>query len=470
MNMMTIILDTKSKTPIYRQLYAYIKNEIQINNLIYNQKLPSKRKFSEYLGVSQNTIMTAYTQLMEEGYISSKEKKGFFVCKAENLEKFEFKNDKLNIAIPLKDETIDYNFSINTVEHNSFPFSILRKMYKEVIDEEDKTLLQISEVQGLEELRVSISAYLHDSRGVNCTANQIIISSGIEYLVQLIILLLKKNTVFGLENPGYEKSRYILEANLSNILPIQVDSEGMSLGDENINKANVLFLSPSHQFPTGGIMPINRRIQLINWANNAENRYIIEDDYDSEFKYSGKPIPSLQGLDTNNKVIYIGSFSKSLSPTIRISYMVLPKNLLKEYIEKLSFLVCSVPMIEQKVLHRYISEGYFERHLNKMRKIYRSKYEILVHCINELNRNIEIKGTDAGLNILLKINNGMTEEDLIKSALQNRVKVYGISTYYFDQSNCKKLPNILLGYASMSEYEIKEAIKCLDKAWFHNVS
>ena len=179
MNMMTIILDTKSKTPIYRQLYAYIKNEIQINNLIYNQKLPSKRKFSEYLGVSQNTIMTAYTQLMEEGYISSKEKKGFFVCKAENLEKFEFKNDKLNIAIPLKDETIDYNFSINTVEHNSFPFSILRKMYKEVIDEEDKTLLQISEVQGLEELRVSISAYLHDSRGVNCTANQIIISSGI---------------------------------------------------------------------------------------------------------------------------------------------------------------------------------------------------------------------------------------------------------------------------------------------------
>lgn len=466
MDMMTFVLDSKNKIPIYKQLYIYIKNEIQLNNLIYNQKLPSKRKLSAFLGVSQNTVMTAYTQLLEEGYISSIEKKGYFVCKIENIEKFESKKEEAITHLHKNYNTIVYNFSINSVDYKSFPFSILRKLHKEVIDEEDKSLLQLSDIQGLDELRTSISTYLHNARGVNCSKDQIIISSGTEFLVQLIILLLDKNAIYGLENPGYEKPRLVLQSNLSSIIPIHVDSEGMSLSDENINTSNVLFISPSHQFPTGGIMPINRRIQLINWANGSDNRYIVEDDYDSEFKYSGKPVPALQGLDTNNKVIYIGSFSKSLSPTTRISYMVLPKDLIYKYREKLSFMICSVPMISQKVLYRFINEGFFERHLNKMRIIYRKKYEILVSSITELNRNIEILGVDAGLHILLRINNGMSEYELIQKALMNNVKVYGISSYYFEQINSTNRPFILLGYATMNEAEIKEAIKCLDNAWF----
>lgn len=466
MDMMTFVLDSKNKIPIYKQLYIYIKNEIQLNNLIYNQKLPSKRKLSAFLGVSQNTVMTAYTQLLEEGYISSIEKKGYFVCKIENIEKFESKKEEAITHLHKNNNTIVYNFSINSVDYKSFPFSILRKLHKEVIDEEDKSLLQLSDIQGLDELRTSISTYLHNARGVNCSKDQIIISSGTEFLVQLIILLLDKNAIYGLENPGYEKPRLVLQSNLSSIIPIHVDSEGMSLSDENINTSNVLFISPSHQFPTGGIMPINRRIQLINWANGSDNRYIVEDDYDSEFKYSGKPVPALQGLDTNNKVIYIGSFSKSLSPTTRISYMVLPKDLIYKYREKLSFMICSVPMISQKVLYRFINEGFFERHLNKMRIIYRKKYEILVSSITELNRNIEILGVDAGLHILLRINNGMSEYELIQKALMNNVKVYGISSYYFEQINSTNRPFILLGYATMNEAEIKEAIKCLDNAWF----
>ena len=214
------------------------------------------RSLSVFLGVSQNTVMTAYTQLLEEGYISSIEKKGYFVCKIEDLDQFEIKKVEVISLIHEDKNTIEYNFSINSVDHESFPFSILRKLFREVIDEEDKGLLHISNVQGIDELRESITTYLHNARGVNCSKNEIIISSGTEFLVQSIILLLDKNTVYGLENPGFEKPRLVLNAHACITLPIQIDREGMSLSDTNINKADVLFISPSHQFPTGGIMPI----------------------------------------------------------------------------------------------------------------------------------------------------------------------------------------------------------------------
>ena len=213
-------------------------------------------------------------------------------------------------------------------------------------------------------------------------------------------------------------------------------------------------------------MPISRRIQLINWANNSDDRYIIEDDYDSEFKYSGKPIPSLQGLDNNGKVIYLGSFSKSLAPSIRISYMVLPQSLLQSCYINLSFMLCSVPLINQKMLNRFIVEGYFERHLNKMRTIYRRKYDILIQSILELNQDIEIFGADAGLHILLKVNNGMTENELVDIARKNGIEVYGLKSYYIDQYLNAEYGYILIGYANLSETEISRGISLLGSIWF----
>lgn len=213
-------------------------------------------------------------------------------------------------------------------------------------------------------------------------------------------------------------------------------------------------------------MPINRRVQLLNWANQARERYIVEDDYDSEFKYSGKPIPALQGLDRNERVIYMGAFSKSLSPALRVSYMVLPNHLMKQFRERLPFMICPVPMIEQKVLSRFIQEGHFERHLNKMRNVYKRKREVLVRELKGLNAEIEILGADTGLHLLLKVDTDMTEQRLVTLALQHGVKVYGISKYYSDKGSMGKVPQILIGFAALRESEIRAAVQALCQAWY----
>jgi GntR family transcriptional regulator/MocR family aminotransferase len=255
--------------------------------------------------------------------------------------------------------------------------------------------------------------------------------------------------------------------NRATFCAIQIDQQGMIPEEITKSNANVLCITPAHQFPSGEIMPINRRIQLLNWANEATGRYLLEDDYDSEFKYSGKPIPALQGLDTNEKVIYMGSLSKSLSPTIRVSYMVLPPHLINNYHKKLSYILCPVPMMEQKVLCRFLEDGYFERHLNKMRNIYKKKRDTLVKAITELNCDIKILGSDAGLHLLLHIPNGMSEKQLITSALLHGIKVYGISKYYFDKTSMSNAPTILLGFATILEEDINKAVILLRNAWFN---
>lgn len=466
MDMLTFAIDWNNKTPIYEQLYSFIKSEIQTGRLPHGTKLPSKRKLAAYLKVSINTIQAAYYQLIEEGYVVSLEKKGFYVSKIDNLMKLDTQKLSGEINYDRSQPKVLYDFSYHGVDLQSYPFIIWRKLTKEVINEYDKELLQLGNSQGLAGLRSSIAEYLHQSRGVQCSPDQIIISSGTEFLFQILIQLFPKESVYAIENPGYEKLNLLFSSNHATFKALAIDEEGMIPDEIRRSNANILCITPSHQFPSGGIMPINRRIQIINWANEADHRYIIEDDYDSEFKYSGKPIPALQGLDTNEKVIYMGAFSKSLSPAIRISYMVLPVHLIKKYLENLSFIICPVPIIDQKVLCRFIQEGYFERHLNKMRNIYKRKRELIVRSIKEFNCRMEVLGADAGLHLLLKVNNGMSEDQLVAFALQNKIKVYGISKYYLDKSHINKCPTIVIGYAMMTETELYEAVRALYNAWF----
>ena len=461
-----ITLAMNGEVPLYRQLYEYIKSEIRSGRIRYNTRLPSKRKLSSYLKISQNTIQAAYDQLIEEGYVVPVQRKGFFVCKLDNIIKLEVKNEESPLSLQ-KDQTgVSVDFSYNGVDFESFPFATWRKLTRDVISEYDRQLLQLGDSQGNMELRGSISEYLRQSRGVNCTAGQIVISAGTEYLFPILIQLLDRDSVYGLENPGYERLGMLFRSNGARFKAIGIDAEGMIPDEIEKSGANVLCITPSHQFPSGGIMPISRRIRLLNWANHTPGRYIIEDDYDSEFKYSGRPIPALQGLDTGGRVIYMGAFSKSLSPAVRVSYMVLPEPLLKAYRENLSFIICPVPGMDQKVLCRFIQGGYFERHLNKMRNIYRKKREALVGEILRLNSHrIEIIGADAGLHILLKINNGMNEEQLVSSALKAGIRVYGLSRYYLEDCDTSR-SIVLLGYAALTEDKIKKAIRILDKVWF----
>lgn len=466
MELLTFPLNTESRIPLYHQLYSYLKAEIQNKTIGYNTKLPSKRKLSSHLGISQNTIQSAYDQLIEEGYVVSTEKKGYYVAKIDHLQKLTVlaENEYAVAAQPVSE--VKYDFSYHGVDHDTFPFRVWRRLTKELVSEYDPEFLKQGDSQGYLRLRKAIADYLHQSRGVNCTEDQIIISSGTEILFQSLIQLLDRESIYGIENPGYEKLNQLFTANRSEFVPVALDAYGMNPESVVISKANILCLSPAHQFPSGEIMPISRRIQLLNWANEAPDRYLIEDDYDSEFKYSGKPIPALQGLDTGEKVIYMGSLSKSLTPTLRVSYMVLPLHLLQRYLEKLSYILCPVPVLEQKTLCSFIEQGYFERHLNKMRTVYKKKRDILVKEIAELRSGTEIHGADAGLHLLLQIPNTMTEDELISAAYEQGVKVYGISKYYTDKSNLRNPPTLLLGFATMGEEDIREAVLRLKKAWF----
>ncbi|WP_129723733.1 MocR-like pyridoxine biosynthesis transcription factor PdxR [Xylanivirga thermophila] len=466
MDVLTYSLDYESKVPLYHQLYSFIKADIQSGSMPFSTKLPSKRKLSSYLRISQNTVQSAYNQLIEEGYIISKERKGYYVNKIDHLQNIYMQPDTSEDYNKRSKMEAKFDFSYHGVDKTTFPYAVWRKLMKETINECDPELLQLGDSLGYYRLRTVIAQYLHQSRGVNCNENQIIISSGTEVLYQTLIQLFDEDTIFGIENPGYEKLNQLFISNRANFKSINIDRNGMIPEEVYKSNANILCITPSHQFPSGEIMPINRRLQILNWANKEGGRYLIEDDYDSEFKYSTRPIPSLQSLDNNEKVIYMGSFSKSLSPTIRISYMVLPPHLMRRYNKNLSYILCPVPIFEQKVLYRFIQDGYFERHLNKMRNIYKKKREVLVKAITELNCGIQILGADAGLHLLIRIPNNMSEEQLIHSALRQGVRVYGISGYYFDKENIGVIPTIMLGYAEISEEEIVKAVKLLHKAWF----
>lgn len=460
----TFRLDPQAAESLYEQIYQYIKTEITSGKYIYNTKLPSKRQLSAHLHCSLNTVQAAYDQLIAEGYITSKPKSGYYVCKLDGII-----NIKTEPAIAVKPTGSEfkyhYDFSYHGVDLDSFPFPTWRRIAKNVINEYDQDLLKAGNPQGDANLRYSIADYLHNSRGVNCSPDQIIISSGTEFLFLLLIQIFNNEKVFAIENPGYEKLNMVFKSNRAEFRTIPLDEHGMTADELYKSDADIACVTPSHQFPTGVIMPINRRLQLLNWANEKAGRYIIEDDYDSEFKYSGRPIPSMQGIDRREKVIYIGAFSKSLSPAIRISYIVLPEYLMKIYRDKLSFYICPVPVMEQKVLYQFINEGYFERHLNRMRNIYKEKRELLVSAIHDLLPSVQILGANAGLHLALQVNNKMSEKELVSSAQKNGIKVYGISQYYFEKEISHQQPTILLGFASMRSENIIEAVSLLRQSW-----
>ncbi|MDU7336899.1 MAG: PLP-dependent aminotransferase family protein [Clostridium sp.] len=464
MNEINLQLNKQSELPLFQQLYDYFKQEIISGNCKKNEKMPSKRQLSSYLHCSQNTIQAAYYQLVAEGYLISREKSGYYVADLGNILHMKEVPQKEHLHARERG-SIRYDFSYQGVDHDSFPFSIWRKLTKEVINEYDRDLLKAGDPKGDRSLRESIAHYLHYSRGVNCSAEQIIISSGTEFLLQLLIQLFDTNFVYGIENPGYEKLNMIFKSNRANCQPVELDDSGMRPDSLRESLANVACVTPSHQFPTGMVMPVSRRIQLLNWANEAPKRYLIEDDYDSEFRYSGKPIPSLQGMDETGRVIYMGAFSKSLSPALRVSYMVLPLHLLSEYEKNLRFYICPVPKIDQKTLCRFMDEGYFERHLNRMRNLYKQKREAIVATIHEKLPQAEIRGDSAGLHFLLRVNNGWEEADLIKAALKQGVRVFGVTQYYFALPQQYQDSLLLLGFASLKTEEMEIAVNLLKEAW-----
>ena len=473
MNEIMIDLQGGAKAPLYEKIYEYIKNEIVDGKISKGEKLPSTRLLAKNLSVSRSTAELAYDQLLAEGYIEAEPYRGYFVCDIEALYQLEQRNhmqEKLQAgqdwqpgwkteikhgAGSSKQKEID--FSPYTIDTQNFPYNVWRKLHKKVLLDDREEILLSGDGQGDYELRVAIADYLHQARGVNCAAEQIVIGAGNEYLELLLAQVLGEKKTVLMDDPTYLQA-YRTFSNMGYLVKnIPAEQGSMPIEAVRRENADILYVMPSHQFPLGTVMPLKQRLELLKWASEKEGRYLIEDDHDSEYRYKGKPIPSLQSIDHEEKVIYLGTFSKSIAPSLRISYMVLPQHLLKNYQNFCGFYSTTVSKIQQEVLCGFIRGGYFGRHLNKMRGIYKNKHDFLVSELKKRPWVENIAGDNAGLHVLVHVDTQMNEAELCERAAEQGIHLMGISEHYIHKPPVSK-PVILLGYGKPDEKKMEQII------------
>lgn len=462
--MLTYSFENKGKDSLYEFLYKSIKKDILSFKLSPEEKLPSKRALAEHLNISTITVENAYNQLMAEGYVYSKPKSGFYVSA--------IVSPKINDSIPGIRYEADTNqsqkssfiadFSNNATAEESFPFVTWSKLMRQIMSDKKELLTTNSPSVGIRELRIAISDYLFQFRGMTADPDCIVIGAGTEYLYSLIIQLLGRHKKYAVEDPGYRKIAQIYKANNVSFDYIPLDENGINATVLEKSSADVLHISPSHHFPTGIVTPISRRYELLSWASKSPDRYIIEDDYDSEFRFSGKPIPSLQSIDVLQKVIYINTFSKSLTSTIRISYMVLPKALMELYKKELSFYSCTVSNFEQYTLEAFIRQGFFEKHINRMRNYYRSQRDAVMTAIkgHPLYSKVKIKEEHSGLHFLMSVDTELSDEELTLKAAERGVNLSCLSHYYHDKTTAPQ-HTFIINYSGLPKGKIKEAVDLL---------
>lgn len=426
------------------------------------EKLPSTRILASNLQISRSTVDLAYEQLVSEGYLESRPGSGYYVGQVEELYGFTAKVQE-NHSVKQETEQYKVDFSTSAIDMSVFPFGTWRKLNKAILSEDNGSLFSLGEPQGDWELRQTIARYLHASRGASISPEQLIIGAGNEYLLMLLEKLLGRNRKIALEKPTYSKAYRSFQSFTYEVTRIPMDKSGMDVKALQKSEAEIAYVMPSHQYPTGIVMPIGRRQELLKWANEVEGRYIIEDDYDSEFRYKGKPIPCLQSIDRHDKVIYLGTFSKAIAPAIRISFMALPKPLLEIYKKQFLFFSSTVSRTDQRMLHQFMEEGHFERHLNRMRKTYRIKHDELLQLLKPFRKKFEIQGENAGTYLILKSKEGKTERDLVALAKSVGVKVYGMSQK--SEMIGEEYHSVLLGFGGLSSEEIKEGITHLEQVY-----
>ncbi|OHO68514.1 GntR family transcriptional regulator [Staphylococcus sp. HMSC036D05] len=451
----------KSTQPLYLSLYEKLKKQI-IEGLYHsNDKFPSKRQLSEHLSMSHTTIEHAYQLLLDEGFIYSKPRSGYYVSDIESLPVVNTESYHDYMGNEINEETYNndgpqYAFNLAEIDSESFPMHIFRKYAKDVFEDDQLDLLQRGEVQGVYALRQQIAHYLFNSRGVTCHPNQIIIGSSTSQLLDMITNLLKHEK-FIIEKPSYPPIKHVLDKKNMNYLQVPVDKNGIQIQPILNSQNNVLYITPSHQFPTGHVTNLKKRTQLIQWAQKDTHRYIIEDDYDSEFRYFGKPIPALQSLDTKGKVIYISTFSKSLFPSCRIAYIVLPEKVMNTYKQRRFKEGNTVPVHLQHMVARFMSSGSFERHLNKMRRIYRDKLNYILKKLAQYSEQLKIEGALTGMHFTLTVMNGLSVPQCLEKAKKNNLKL----ELYNYEDKPSKYPKFILGFGGIKQDELEDHVNAL---------
>ncbi len=437
---------------LYQQLYQFIKDDILTGRLTFNEKLPSKRKLSQHLGISQTTVEIAYQQLQDEGFIYSKPKVGYFV---EDIKTVNSAPRNTTEDISLNEAVDRLSLTIEDSHQPKFPFQLFRKYARDAFEMEQSVLLERGDHQGEPALRNEIRRYLYHSRGVNCKNEEIIIGSSTEQLFSLLTHLLP-GASYLLENPGYPTIRRVLEYEHIPYRNIHVDDEGIIV-DELTGNGSIVHVTPSHQFPTGAVLSAGRRTELLAWAAADEAHYIIEDDYDSEFRYKGRPLKALQGMDSSEKVIYMSTFSKSIFPSIRIAYMVLPPLLLQRYRQLPHKPSITVPRHMQYIVTQFMQDGEFERNINRMRKIYKRKLELTLAALEPYKERINIRGEYAGMHFIVEVKGADTISDKIK---QLDVKVNMLSDY-MDEDKNEAYNHFVLGFGGLEDHDIEKVMTSL---------
>ena len=452
--MITYDLKKGPGVPLYEALYRCIREDILTGKLLPGQKLPSKRALSANLEISKITVEAAYEQLMEEGFITAREKVGYFVEAVERTAPPSLPPAPMppTTSAPV---LLDLTGS-GTVQ---FPFSVWTKLQREVmLDYGEKLLLPIPH-QGIPELRQAIASHLAQFRGMQVDPENILIGAGGDFLYNLLIQLLGRDKIFAVEEPGYSKIRKIYAA--GGVRCVSAGMDALGVRPDSLRDADVLHISPSHHFPTGLVTPVSRRMELLRWAN-AQNGYIIEDDYDSEFRFDAHPISAMYSMDAGQRVIYMNSFSKSLAPSIRISYIVLPAGLMRRFREKLGFYSCTVPSFEQYTLARFLSRGHFEKHINRMRKFYKNRRNRVVNLLNTcpFANRLTILEQDAGLHFLLKVDTNLPDQVLVDKLSAAGIRVHPLSHYYHGDPG-RHAHHLVVNYAGIDEEALEQALENL---------
>ena len=447
--MLTYELKKAPGLPLYEALYRCIREDILSGHLAPGEKLPSKRALAEHLEVSKITVEAAYSQLLSEGYICSREKVGYFV---EAVERTAPVRPAPLSETPPEAEPAVLDLTGGGTE--KFPFSVWMKCQREVmLDYGEKLLLPLPNT-GVPELRQAIAAHLAAFRGLHVDPGCILIGAGTDFLYNLLIQLLGRDRPYAVEEPGYGKIRRIYAAGGVDALSAPMDENGVR--PDCLQNAGVLHISPSHHFPTGLVTPVSRRLELLAWARE-QGSYIIEDDYDSEFRFAAHPMSAMQALDRDGRVIYMNTFSKTLAPSIRISYLVLPKALMEEFQRRLGFYSCTVPSFEQYTLARFLSRGHFEKHINRMRKFYRSRRNRTVELLRSgpYADRLTIQELDAGLHFLVRVDTALPDEVLTGKLLSAGIRVRTLSSYYHDRqhrdSHC-----LVVNYSGLRDEALEE--------------
>ena len=440
--MLTYELKKAPGVPLYEALYRCIRRDILSGKMAAGEKLPSKRALAAHLEVSKITVEAAYNQLLAEGYIRSQEKVGYF---AENLQKLPSPAPIPEAAAQHAEDLID----LTGDSPSHFPFSVWSRLQREVMLDLGEGLLLPLHKQGLPQLRCAIARHLQQFRGMQVDPDNILIGAGTDFLYNLLVQLLGRDKRYGVEEPGYSKIQKIYEAAGAACNLLNLDKEGVD--PEDLGDTQVLHISPSHHFPSGIVMSNARRRTLLDWAAADSDRYIIEDDYDSEFRFNAHPMPALHTLDGGGKVIYLNTFSKTLAPSIRISYMVLPGSLMEKFRRTLGFYSCTVPSFEQYTLERFISRGHFEKHINRMRKHYKSIRNRVLTAITgcKYADHFTILEENAGLHFLLQVDLPLTDAQLTQTCRKLGLRVAPLSSYYrFPEENSHCL---VVNYSGLTE-------------------